>query len=70
MNHVYPNFLPSLAYNSNKEIEDDLAWFAKKEEELHQRTVALTNCENFPRPIGIKDEREQSDTVELGYPTK
>ena len=66
MEVLYPSFLPKVPHNPTVD-EDDEVWLRQREEEQHERREAMCKLENYPKPVGVKDVNEQSDTVELGY---
>lgn len=66
MAFMYPSFLPRVPHEVSEDWDDE-AWLREKEEEQQERREAVAKIESFPKPIGVKDSAEQSDTVELGY---
>jgi hypothetical protein len=66
MEVMYPSFLPRVPHDLAVDYDDE-AWLRVKEEEQHERREGMCKSDGFPRPVGVKDIAEQSDTVELGY---
>ena len=67
MQVIYPAFLPRIPHELGSGEEDEEAWLRGKEEEQQERREEMCKLELFPKPVGVKDAAEQSDTVELGY---